>query len=158
MWWQVAKNNKKEYDKTKRRKTMIQRVNIIVLDGFGIGEAPDAKNYGDVGSNTLKGIYTNTKLNLPNLKKLGLYQIEGIGIQEEETEIIGTYGKAREQSVGKNSPVGHWEIAGYITKEGFRTYPQAFPEKLLEEWKQETGIEGILCNKVGSGTELYFCR
>ena len=133
---------------------MIQRVNIIVLDGFGIGEAPDAKNYGDVGSNTLKGIYTNTKLNLPNLKKLGLYQIEGIGIQEEETEIIGAYGKAREQSVGKNSPVGHWEIAGYITKEGFRTYPQAFPEKLLEEWKQETGIEGILCNKVGSGTEL----
>ena len=133
---------------------MIKRVNIIVLDGFGIGEAPDAKNYGDVGSNTLKGIYTNTKLNLPNLKKLGLYQIEGIGIQEEETEIIGTYGKAREQSVGKNSPVGHWEIAGYITKEGFRTYPQAFPEKLLEEWKQETGIEGILCNKVGSGTEL----
>ena len=133
---------------------MIQRVNIIVLDGFGIGEAPDAKNYGDVGSNTLKGIYTNTKLNLPILKKLGLYQIEGIGIQEEETEIIGAYGKAREQSVGKNSPVGHWEIAGYITKEGFRTYPQAFPEKLLEEWKQETGIEGILCNKVGSGTEL----
>ena len=133
---------------------MIKRVNIIVLDGFGIGEAPDAKDYGDVGSNTLKGIYTNTKLNLPNLKKLGLYQIEGIGIQEEETEIIGTYGKAREQSVGKNSPVGHWEIAGYITKEGFRTYPQAFPEKLLEEWKQETGIEGILCNKVGSGTEL----
>ena len=133
---------------------MIKRVNIIVLDGFGIGEAPDAKDYGDVGSNTLKGVYTNTKLNLPTLKKLGLYQIEGIGIQEEETEIIGTYGKAREQSVGKNSPVGHWEIAGYITKEGFRTYPQAFPEKLLEEWKQETGIEGILCNKVGSGTEL----
>lgn len=133
---------------------MIKRVNIIVLDGFGIGEAPDAKDYGDVGSNTLKGIYTNTKLNLPNLKKLGLYQIEGIGIQEEETEIIGTYGKAREQSVGKNSPVGHWEISGYITKGGFRTYPQAFPEKLLEEWKQETGIEGILCNKVGSGTEL----
>ena len=133
---------------------MIKRVNIIVLDGFGIGEAPDAKDYGDVGSNTLKGIYTNTKLNLPNLKKLGLYQIEGIGIQEEETEIRGTYGKAREQSVGKNSPVGHWEISGYITKGGFRTYPQAFPEKLLEEWKQETGIEGILCNKVGSGTEL----
>lgn len=133
---------------------MIKRVNIIVLDGFGIGEAPDAKEYGDVGSNTLKGIYTNTKLNLPNLKKLGLYQIEGIGIQEKETEIIGTYGKAKEQSVGKNSPVGHWEISGYITKEGFRTYPQAFPEKLLEEWKQETGIEGILCNKVGSGTEL----
>lgn len=133
---------------------MIKRVNIIVLDGFGIGEAPDAKDYGDVGSNTLKGIYTNTKLNLPNLKKLGLYQIEGIGIQEKETEIIGTYGKAKEQSVGKNSPVGHWEISGYITKEGFRTYPQAFPEKLLEEWKQETGIEGILCNKVGSGTEL----
>ena len=133
---------------------MIKRVNIIVLDGFGVGEAPDAKDYGDVGSNTLKGIYTNTKLNLPNLKKLGLYQIEGIEIQEEEKEIVGAYGKAREQSVGKNSPVGHWEIAGYITKEGFTTYPQAFPEKLLEEWKKETGIQGVLCNKVGSGTEL----
>ena len=133
---------------------MIKRVNIIVLDGFGVGEAPDAKDYGDVGSNTLKGIYTNTKLNLPNLKKLGLYQIEGIEIQEEEKEIIGAYGKAREQSVGKNSPVGHWEIAGYITKKGFTTYPQAFPEKLLEEWEKETGIQGVLCNKVGSGTEL----
>ena len=133
---------------------MIKRVNIIVLDGFGVGETPDAKKYGDKGSNTLKGIYENTKLNLPNLKKLGLYQIEGIEIQEEEKSIIGSYGKAREQSIGKNSPVGHWEIAGYITKEGFKTYPQAFPEKLIEEWKKETGIQGILCNKVGSGTEL----
>ena len=135
-------------------KNMIKRVNIIVLDGFGVGETPDAKKYGDKGSNTLKGIYENTKLNLPNLKKLGLYQIEGIEIQEEEKSIIGSYGKAREQSIGKNSPVGHWEIAGYITKEGFKTYPQAFPEKLIEEWKKETGIQGILCNKVGSGTEL----
>ncbi len=133
---------------------MIKRVNIIVLDGFGVGETPDAKEYGDEGSNTLKGIYTNTKLNVPNLKKLGLYQIDGIGIQEEETNIIGAYGKAKEQSVGKNSPVGHWEIAGHITKAGFKTYPEAFPTELLEEWKQATGMQGFLCNKVGSGTEL----
>ena len=133
---------------------MINRAIIIVLDGFGVGELPDANNYGDVGSNTLKGIYNNTKLNLPNMKKLGLYNITQIGINEKEENVMGAYGKAKEQSAGKNSPVGHWEISGYILKNAFKTYPNAFPEDLINEFIKETGVKGILCNEVGSGTEI----
>ena len=80
---------------------MIKRVITIVLDGFGVGEAPDAKDYGDVGSNTFAGIYNNTKLNIPNLKKLGLYNIEEIGIDEKEETPIGSFGKAMEKSQRK---------------------------------------------------------
>lgn len=133
---------------------MIKRVITIVLDGFGIGELPDSKNYGDEGSNTLAGIYNNTKLNLPNMKKMGLYNIDGVNLEEKEKNLIGSYGKAIEQSVGKNSPVGHWEICGYITNPGFKTYPNAFPKELIEEFKKEAKIENILCNEVGSGTEI----
>lgn len=133
---------------------MINRVITIVLDGFGVGESPDAKVYGDEGSNTLKGIYENTKLDLPNMKKLGLYNIEGIGIENQAENPIGAYGKAQEKSVGKNSPVGHWEMSGYITNPGFKTYPQAFPKEMIEEFIEKTGVKGILCNEVGSGTEI----
>ena len=133
---------------------MINRAIVIVLDGFGVGELPDANNYGDVGSNTLKGIYDNTKLNLPNMKKLGLYNIPQIGIDEKEENVVGAYGKTIEQSVGKNSPVGHWEISGFILKNGFKTYPNAFPKDLINEFIKETGVKGILCNEVGSGTEI----
>ena len=133
---------------------MINRVITIVLDGFGVGESPDAHVYGDEGSNTIAGIYNNTKLNLPNLKKIGLYNIKEIGINNEEENPIGAYGKAQEQSVGKNSPVGHWEISGHITNPGFKTYPHAFPKKMIDEFVEKTGVKGILCNEVGSGTEI----
>ena len=133
---------------------MINRTIIIVLDGFGVGEAPDADKYGDVGSNTLKHIYDTCKPKLPNMKKLGLYNIDGVDINEKEENPIGSYGRLQEKSVGKNSPVGHWEISGYITSPGFTTYPNAFPENMLEEFKKETGVKGILCNEVGSGTEI----
>lgn len=127
---------------------------MIVLDSFGVGELPDADKYGDCGSNTLCHIYEKTHMRLPNLKKLGLYQIEGIDIPEKEQEIIGCYGKAKEQSAGKNSPVGHWEIAGYITKDPFATYPNGFPKEMIEEFMKKTGVKGTLYNGVGSGTEL----
>jgi len=133
---------------------MINRAIIIVLDGFGVGELPDADKYGDVGSNTFKGIYEKCKPNLPNMKKLGLYNIENIGITEKEENVVGSYGKLAEKSVGKNSPVGHWEISGYITNPGFTTYPNAFSKEMIEEFKEKTGIKGILCNEVGSGTEI----
>lgn len=133
---------------------MINRAIIIVLDGFGVGELPDADKYGDVGSNTLKGIYDKCKPYLPNMKKMGLYNIEGIGIPEKEENTIGAFGKLAEKSVGKNSPVGHWEIAGHITTPGFTTYPNAFPKEMIQEFIEKTGIEGILCNEVGSGTEI----
>ncbi len=133
---------------------MINRAIIIVLDGFGVGELPDASKYGDTGSNTLKGIYNTCKPNLPNMKKLGIYNIDQIGINEKEEKPIGAYGKLAEKSIGKNSPVGHWEISGHITNPGFTTYPQAFPKEMIEEFKEKTGIKGVLCNEVGSGTEI----
>lgn len=133
---------------------MIKRIITIVLDGFGVGESPDSKEYKDEGSNTLEGIYNNTQLKLPNLKKLGLYNIDGIKIEEKEERPVGCFGKAREKSIGKNSPVGHWEISGFITNPGFKTYPNAFPKELIEEFKKEAGLEEILCNEVGSGTEI----
>lgn len=133
---------------------MINRAIIIVLDGFGVGELPDASKYKDEGSNTLKHIYENSKLNIPNMRKLGLFNIDGISIDIEKKEALACFGRAAEQSAGKNSPVGHWEISGYIKREPFSTYPDGFPEEMIEEFKQKTGLEGTLYNKVGSGTEL----
>lgn len=81
---------------------MIDRAIVIVLDSFGVGELPDASDYGDEGANTLRGIYNNTDLKLPNMKKLGLYNIQGIDVKEEKEENpIGAFGKAREQAVRK---------------------------------------------------------
>lgn len=133
---------------------MIKRAIVIVLDGFGVGELPDASVYNDEGSNTLEGIYNNTKLQIPNMKKLGLYNIDGIRINEKEENPIGAFGKAAEQSVGKNSPVGHWEMSGFILRKGFSTYPNAFPKELIDEFITKTGVKGVLCNEVGSGTEI----
>ena len=132
----------------------MNRAIVIVLDSFGVGELPDANAYGDEGSNTLKGIYDNTSLNLPNFKKLGLYNINDIGIDNKEETPIGIYGKANAMSKGKNSPVGHWEMSGYITEKPFKTYPNAFPQELIEKFIKEAGIKGVLCNKKGSGTEF----
>lgn len=132
----------------------INRAIIIVLDGFGVGEQPDANVYGDEGSNTLVGIYNSEHPNLPNMKKLGLYNIDGVNISDKEQDIIGSYGKATETCDGKNSPVGHWEISGYVKKPGFKTYPNAFPKELIDEFIKEAGLGGILCNEVGSGTEI----
>lgn len=133
---------------------MINRVNIIVLDSFGVGELPDANKYHDEGSDTLGAIYRTTSLKLPNMKKLGLYNIQGVSVPEKEEYTIGAYGKAAEQSEGKNSPVGHWEMAGYIKKPGFATYPNAFPQELLDEIAKRANLPGFCCNKVGSGTDL----
>lgn len=133
---------------------MINRAVIIVLDSFGVGELPDANLYHDEGSNTLKGIYDNTKLDLPNFRNLGLFNIDDIGIDNKQDYVIGAYGKAAEKSKGKNSPVGHWEISGYVTEKPFKTYPNAFPQEIIDKFIKETGIKGILCNKKGSGTEF----
>ncbi len=133
---------------------MINRAIIIVLDSFGVGETLDAKEYGDEGSNTLEGIYYNTTLNIPNMKKMGLYNIQGLTIKEKEDNPIGIYGKAAEKAKGKNSPVGHWEIAGYIKEEPFKTYYDGFPEELLNEISLRAGIKGFICNKKGSGTDF----
>ena len=133
---------------------MIKRAIIMVLDGFGVGEQPDSNIYGDEGSNTLVGIYNQEHPILPNMKSMGLFNIVGIEISDKADKVLGAYGKAMEVCDGKNSPVGHWEMSGYIKKPGFRTYPNAFPEELIQEFMDKTGIKGILCNEVGSGTEI----
>ena len=133
---------------------MINRVNIIVLDSFGIGEAPDADKYGDVGSDTLGGIYRTTTLNIPNMKKMGLYNIQGVSVPEKEEVCIAAFGKCAEKCAGKNSPVGHWEISGFVKEKPFTTYTNAFPQELLDEISRRANLPGFCCNKVGSGTEL----
>ena len=133
---------------------MINRAIIIVLDSFGVGELPDANKYGDIGANTLGHIYEISKLKLNNMKKLGLYNIDGITIQEKEKKIIGSYGKAAEKSAGKNSPVGHWEICGFVKEKPFKTYPNGFPSIMIEEFIKKSGLKGTLYNGVGSGTEI----
>ena len=132
----------------------MRRINIIVLDSFGVGELPDAIDYNDVGSNTLENIYKNSRLHLPNMKKLGLYNIDGLNIPEREENCIGCYGKAKELSKGKNSPVGHWEICGYVKEVAFSTFPEGFPKKLLDLISEKANIPGFICNEKGSGTEL----
>lgn len=133
---------------------MINRVNIIVLDSFGVGELPDADKYGDCGSDTLGAIYRTTTLNIPNMKKLGLYNIQGVSVPEKEDYCIGSYGKCAEACSGKNSPVGHWEISGFVKEVPFTTYPNAFPQELLDEVARRANLPGFCCNKVGSGTAL----
>ncbi len=139
------------------KKKQKRRINIIVLDSFGCGELPDANEYGDEGSNTLENIYFHaSSLNLPNLKQLGLYNIPGLHIPEKlpEEEVMGCYGKCAELSKGKNSPVGHWEIAGFVKEEPFATFPNGFPQELLDKIIAESGIPGFLSNEKGSGTDL----
>ncbi len=133
---------------------MKKRTIIIVLDSFGCGELPDASEYGDEGSNTLRGIYNQAKPNLPNMKKLGLYNIRGIGINDKEEYTLGSYCKLAEKSKGKNSPVGHWEISGYVTENPFSTYYNGFPKELLDEIILKAEIPGFICNKKGSGTDF----
>lgn len=133
---------------------MINRAIIIVLDSFGVGQTPDAYEYDDEKSNTLEGIYYNTKLNIPNMKKLGLYNIDGLSIKEKEENPMGIYGKAAEKTKGKNSPVGHWEIAGFIKNKPFKTYYNGFPKELLDKVANLAGIPGFICNEKGSGTDF----
>jgi len=133
---------------------MINRAIIIVLDSFGVGEAPDAAEYGDLGSDTLGHIYKYSNMKIPNMKKLGLYNIQGVDVPEKEESPIGIYGKAAEKTKGKNSPVGHWEIAGFIKNEPFKTYYDGFPQELLDEISRRAGIKGFICNLKGSGTDF----
>jgi phosphopentomutase len=133
---------------------MSEKIILIVLDSVGIGELPDAKDYGDEGSNTLGNIAKALGgLHLPNLEMLGIGKIEPIeGISPDVTP-KGFYGKMAEASAGKDTTSGHWEIAGIVTKEPFPTYPNGFPSEVISAFTEEIG-RGILGNIPASGTEI----
>ena len=130
-----------------------RRVFLIVLDSYGIGELPDAADFGDVGSNTLRTITKSKEYDTPLMKKMGLFHIDGVDYMEKEENPIGSFGRLAEVSKGKDTTIGHWEIAGIVSERPLPTYPDGFPEDLLEEFSRLTG-RGVLCNKPYSGTEV----
>ncbi|HAN21699.1 MAG: phosphopentomutase [Clostridiales bacterium GWF2_36_10] len=134
---------------------MFRRVFLIVLDSLGIGELPDADEFGDVGSNTLRTLTTSKGLFVPTLMKMGLFNIEKAGLSQFAFKgvPIANFGAMAEKSKGKDTTIGHWEIAGIISSNPLPTYPNGFPDEVIEEFNAKTGKE-ILCNKPYSGTEV----
>lgn len=127
------------------------RVFLLVLDSFGIGEAPDAILYNDEGSNTFKSVTENKFCKIPTLTKLGLTNIDGINSNNKN--YIGKIVRLEELSKGKDSTTGHWEMAGIITNTPFPTYPNGFSDEILNKLKKAWGVDEILCNKPYSGTD-----
>lgn len=132
----------------------IERATIIVLDSAGVGALPDAKEFGDEGTNTMGNIALATGgLNLKNMERLGLGNIVEILGVEKESDSLGAFGKAEELSKGKDTTTGHWEIAGVIQEKAFPTYSEGFPQETIEAFEKATGRK-VLCNLPYSGTEV----
>lgn len=131
----------------------VKRVFLIVLDSFGIGELPDADKFGDVGANTLASIVKSDRYDTPNMEKLGLFNIEGVTCRPGVGAPAGSYGRMRESSMGKDTTIGHWEIAGVVSPEPMPLYPNGFPEEVLAPLREQTG-RGVLCNRPYSGTDV----
>lgn len=131
-----------------------KRVFLIVLDSFGVGELPDANLYGDEGSNTLKSISKSKEFHIKKLKQMGLFNIDSIDMDEfKENDTIALYGKSNEMSKGKDTTTGHWEMCGIISEKPFPTYPNGFPDEIIDEFEKRTGRK-VLCNKPFSGTDV----
>lgn len=129
-----------------------RRLFLIVLDSVGIGEAPDAALFGDEGSNTLRAA-VEAGADLPNLKKLGLFNIDGMDWTTGEQAPAGAFGRMQEASMGKDTTIGHWEIAGVVSPKPLPTFPDGFPPEIIEKFEQLTGRK-VICNKPYSGTQL----
>ena len=130
---------------------MAKRVFLIVLDSMGIGEMPDAAMFGDAGSNTLGAIRRHPRFSCPTLAELGLFHIEGVG--GEVGVPRASYARMREASRGKDTTIGHWEIAGIVSEQPLPTYPNGFPPEVIAEFEHLTG-RAVLCNRPYSGTEV----
>jgi len=129
------------------------RVLLVVLDSAGIGEMPDAAEWGDEGSDTIGNVLATQKPRLPNLQRLGLGNIRSLPELPPLAKAEGSFGKAAIFSNGKDTTVGHWEMAGIITSHPFPTYPDGFPPRVLEPFVKAIG-RGVLGNKPASGTEI----
>ncbi len=130
-----------------------RRVFLIVLDSLGAGEAPDAAEFGDVGAHTLKSISKAKGFSIPTLQKMGIGCIEGLELLGKVERPTAAYGRMRERSKGKDTTIGHWELAGAISNHPLPTYPNGFPKELLNAFSERCG-RGVLCNLPYSGTEV----
>ncbi|MBR4467493.1 MAG: phosphopentomutase [Clostridia bacterium] len=128
-----------------------KRVFLIVLDSMGIGELPDACRWNDEGSNTLGAIRNHPAFDCPNRKQMGLFNIEGVGGGVPSPS--GSYARLAEKSLGKDTTIGHWEIAGLVSERPLPTYPEGFPEEVISEFESKTGRK-TLCNRPYSGTDV----
>jgi len=134
---------------------MAKRAFLIVLDSVGVGELPDAADFGDVGSNTVKAAATSGLLEMPNMKKLGFFNIKGIDDMYDDIPASPMYAVSRlaERSKGKDTTTGHWEISGLVSEKPMPTFPDGFPEEFIKAYSERTGRR-ILCNKPYSGTDV----
>ena len=134
----------------------INKIILIVLDSVGAGALPDAKKYNDEGASTLNHIFQTMGKDfvLENMGKLGLYNIVPSPYGYKPNEIIGCYGKMETLSPAKDTTAGHWELSGVVLDKPFPTYPNGFPQEIIEEFKKQTGFTNVLGNCVASGTEI----
>jgi len=132
---------------------MMKRVFLIVLDSCGIGAMPDSEKFGDVNVNTLAACATSQKLHIPNMIKAGLGNIDGVSCLPKEAAPTGAYARLTESSMGKDTTIGHWEIAGIVSPDPLPTYPNGFPEEVLKPFMEQTG-RGVLANAPWSGTAV----
>lgn len=131
----------------------MKRVFLIVLDSVGCGALPDANLFGDEGTNTLRSCYNTGILNIPNMQKMGIGNIEGLSFLGETDNPTASVARLREMSMGKDTTTGHWEMAGIIPKKPMPTFPNGFSEEILNEFSEKTG-RGVLCNLPYSGTDV----
>ena len=131
----------------------MKRVFLIVLDSLGIGEMPDAAAFGDKNCNTLKRISTSPEFCIDNLFKMGLGNIDGVNFLKKAELPSAAFARMTESSAGKDTTIGHWEIAGVVSDSPMPTYPDGFPNEILDEFSKKTG-RGVLCNKPYSGTKV----
>lgn len=132
---------------------MMKRIFMVVLDSFGIGAAPDAAEFGDENTNTLESVVKSEKFYCPNMKRLGLFNIEGVNCGTPEDQPVGNYGRLREKSRGNDTIIGHWELAGIISEKAMPLFPDGFPKEFTDEFEKRTGRK-FICNKPYSGTEV----
>lgn len=131
----------------------MKRVFLIVLDSFGVGEMPDAADFGDKGANTLRSCFETGILNVPNMRKLGLFNIDGVTVGERISKPEGAFLRIAEKSKGKDTTTGHWEIAGCVSEKPFPTFPNGFPPEIIDKFENLTGRK-VLCNLPYSGTKV----
>jgi len=134
--------------------TKFNRIVLMILDSAGIGEMPDAASWGDAGADTLGNILKTRKVALPNLQNLGLGNIRFLQDLPAVEHPSGNYGKCALKSNGKDTTTGHWEIAGIVLEKAFPTFPEGFPERVINKFVSETKVPGVLANVAASGTEI----